>query len=62
MQFVDDWPGLFIRGDDAIALLGELRRVEQLLREKCNSELPWTLEKLAEIIQRDVIVRRNSSG
>jgi hypothetical protein len=33
MQFQDDWPGLFIRGDYASFLLIELRRIEQLLKE-----------------------------
>jgi hypothetical protein len=58
MQFQDDWPGLFIRGDDAISLLGELRRLEPLLREKCGTGLPWKLSEVAAMIERDVIVRR----
>jgi hypothetical protein len=57
MQFQNDWPGLFIRGDEAISLLGALRQVEQLLRQKCKSGLPWKLSEVAEIIERDVIVR-----
>jgi hypothetical protein len=48
---------LFIRGDDAITLLAELRRVDRLLREKCQTVLPWKLAEIAEIIERDVIVR-----
>jgi hypothetical protein len=55
MQFQDDWPGLFIRGDDAISLLAELNGLEQVLREKCNLPLPWKLSEIAEIIQRHVI-------
>jgi hypothetical protein len=57
MQFLDDWPGLFIRGDDAIPLFAELRRLDTLLRERCETCLPWTLSAVAEIIERDVRVR-----
>ena len=57
MQFQDDWPGLYIRGDDAISLLAELRRVEQLLRDKGRSGLPWKMSEVAEIIERDVVAR-----
>jgi hypothetical protein len=57
MQFQDDWPGLFIRGDDAIALLGDLRRLEKLLRDSHETGLPHKLSQVVEIIERDVIVR-----
>jgi hypothetical protein len=57
MQFQDDWPGLFIRGDVAICLLSEIERVEKLLHEKCKVELPSILRGIAEIIDRDVIYR-----
>jgi hypothetical protein len=57
MQFQQDWPGLFIRGDDAIAVLSELRQLERLLQEQCKASLPWKLSTMADIIVRDVIVR-----
>jgi hypothetical protein len=57
IQFQDDWPALFIRGDESIGLLFELRHLEQLLREKCGAPLPARLRHVAEIIERDVIVR-----
>jgi hypothetical protein len=57
IQFMNDWPGLFLRGDEAMGLLVQLRLVEQLLREKCGTSLPGGLRRLAEIIERDVIVR-----
>jgi hypothetical protein len=31
MQFVDDWPGIFIRGDDAIGYAAILRRAVERL-------------------------------
>ncbi|MDZ7361364.1 MAG: hypothetical protein ONB46_11645 [candidate division KSB1 bacterium] len=29
IQFNDDWPGLFIRGDDAFALMRELKQLSK---------------------------------
>jgi hypothetical protein len=57
MQFHADWPDVFIRGDDAIGVLDALQHVEQLLREHGRRSLPWALQRLVEIIERDVIVR-----
>jgi hypothetical protein len=42
MQFQDDWPGLFLRGDDA---------------KNGEMGLPSRLGRIAEIIRRDVIQR-----
>ena len=61
MQFQDDWPGLFIRGDVAIYLLSEIERLDKLLREKCKAELHSILHGIAEIIERDVIYRGEQS-
>ena len=30
LQFGDDWPGVFIRGDEALAMAERLRRLESL--------------------------------
>jgi hypothetical protein len=57
LQFQDDWPGLFIRGDDAIALLGELRYFDELLRQKCGAGLFGRPKEIMETIEQDVIVR-----
>jgi len=57
MQFEHDWPGLFVRGDEAMALLSDLRYAEKLLKQNCGSGLPSQLAKIAEIIARDVILR-----
>lgn len=63
IQFRDDWPGLFVRGDDAIVLSLDLSHVLQVLRERgldadqrvlCG--IP-RLEKIVTIIEQDVKVR-----
>jgi hypothetical protein len=59
MQFRNDWPGLFIRGDDAISMLSELRRLDQVLRDQGQAGLPWKLSEIVEIIERDVIARQS---
>ena len=56
MQFEDDWPGLFIRGDDAAFLLRDIRQVQDILHQKCQQRLPRLLEEIANIIEQDVIV------
>ncbi len=62
IQFQDDWPGLFIRGDTAIALLPSLRA---LLAHTTRESLPvscltahFELSRLADIIEREVVVRQ----
>jgi hypothetical protein len=57
MQFQDDWPGLFIRGDDAIALLQEWREIQRALEGNGVPYFGVTLDKIAELIERDVVVR-----
>ena len=60
MQFQDDWPGLFIRGDAAIPLLGGIRTVQERLADSQDMAVVIALSRLAEIagiIERDVIVR-----
>jgi hypothetical protein len=60
IQFQNDWPGLFIRGDDSIALMCA---IEQLNERLTNHNDPvvasalWRLAKYAAIIDQDVIVR-----
>ena len=61
LQFQDDWPGLFIRGDDAIILLAAIEQLEQLLCKKCKDVLPSKLEEIATIIKQDVLVRPDLS-
>ena len=58
MQFQDDWPGFFLRGDDAILLKA---RIQTLIKRLGNHEDPavWStldhLEELADLIERDVV-------
>jgi hypothetical protein len=61
IQFNDDWPGLFIRGDDAFALMLELKQLLQALEEQENREcLTYVTRKIVSIIEHDVIVRNDS--
>lgn len=49
IQFNDDWPGVFIRGDHALAYAADLRSIESLIRD----QWPITamrLRNLAEIL------------
>ncbi len=59
VQFGDDWPGLFIRGDNAKAMAFWIRRLGVLLADYPNSDVAdavGQLKGLAEIIEQDVIV------
>ena len=60
MQFQNDWPGLFIRGDDAVVLHARIRGLQQRLAEHSDVAITAALiqlEKIADIIERDIIVR-----
>jgi len=60
MQFQDDWPGLFIRGDNAVSLLSSIRGLQQRLADHPDVVVTAALSQLqqiADIIDRDVIVR-----
>lgn len=63
MQFEGDWPGLFIRGDDAIGLMASVRAVldfaEQSVPPARLAEISMYLHRLsaiADLIDRDVVV------
>ena len=62
MQFQDDWPGLFVRGDDAIMLMGVIQELSRRLAEHpdpvVHSRL-MHLSKYADIIAANVIVKRD---
>lgn len=65
MQFKDDWPGLFIRGDNAMMLLGAIEQLQERLADHPDTIVASVLNDLshyAEIIARDVIVRRESQS
>jgi hypothetical protein len=64
LQFRDDWPGLFLRGDDAIALMFSIRHLAQRLDGNTDVVVASTLSRfirIADIIERDVKVRRPDS-
>ncbi len=63
LQFQDDWPGLFVRGDTAISLHISIRALEQRLANHPDAVVTAALLKLkeiADIIEREVIVRKES--
>jgi hypothetical protein len=60
LQFKDDWPGLFVRGDVAIPLAQGIRQLKQRLQDNEDVIISLALhrlESIANIIERDVIVR-----
>ena len=66
VQFGDDWPGLYIAGQDALFLRSVIRHHEARLRAAAEASgqaallegaLVTALVKYAELIERDVIVR-----
>lgn len=64
MQFVDDWPGLFVRGDDAAQLMFAIRELQERLADHPDLYIASALSRLipyADIISRDVIIRRDGS-
>ena len=60
MQFQNDWPGLFVRGDAALTLHSSIRALEQRLAHYADPVVTAALLQLkpiADMIERDVIVR-----
>ena len=60
IQFENDWPGLFIRGDRAISLLSKIRGLQERLANHPDVVVTACLIELGEIadlIERDVVVR-----
>jgi hypothetical protein len=59
MQFQGDWPGLFLRGDDAIVLMGRIRILVERLGHPEDPAI-WStlmhLSELADLIEKDVVV------
>lgn len=65
MQFENDWPGLFLRGDTAIALRSTIRGLQQRLAshppDATVGALLLQLGQIADIIERDVMVREEEA-
>jgi hypothetical protein len=60
VQFQDDWPGLFMRGDQAILVSVCIREMEKALARHDDAAAARWLAKLlplAELIERDVKVQ-----
>jgi hypothetical protein len=61
LQFQNDWPGLFIRGDKASALLSSIRGLQQRLAQHPDPVVGAVLiqlSEIADIIDHDVIARK----
>jgi hypothetical protein len=64
VQFGDDWPGLFIRGDEAIILAANIRNLLAAMPGINNPAAMSTLvqlDELADVIERGVAVGRKKS-
>ena len=60
IQFQNDWPGLFVRGDDAIVLMSKIRGLQKHLASHPDLVVAAALvelSKIADLIERDVIVK-----
>lgn len=60
IQFQDDWPGLFVRGDDALALLSAIRELAARVGDHADPVVAGALDRLqriAAVIEQDVRVR-----
>lgn len=58
MQFGSDWPGLFLRGDDAMRLVGAISELQEALVETSDPRVKASMARLtalADLIQRDVV-------
>jgi hypothetical protein len=65
MQFQRDWPGLFIRGDDAMFIAASIRELERELSGADNIRIASAmgrLSQIADIIERDVKARPGESA
>ena len=60
VQFRDDWPGLFVRGDDAIFARAAIRQLQERLASHPEVAVRNSLHRLgelADVIEREVMVR-----
>ena len=51
LQFQDDWPGLFIRGDDAVVLAASIRQLRDCLGETDDVVVAGALRRKGETCQ-----------
>ena len=60
VQFQDDWPGLFVRGDDAIFACAAIRELQKRLADHPEQAVKRELSRLgrlAEVIESQVMDR-----
>ncbi|HYE20007.1 MAG TPA: hypothetical protein VEA69_16275 [Tepidisphaeraceae bacterium] len=60
IQFRDDWPGPFLRGDTAIMVGLAIRNLQKALDQSQDGDVASALSKLAvvaDLIEREVIVK-----
>ncbi|GAB5405732.1 MAG: hypothetical protein Aurels2KO_39630 [Aureliella sp.] len=65
MEFQQDWPGLFVRGDNAVQLSTAIRRLQHHCSDHDHWEVSVSLDVLGEIagiIELDVVVRADENG
>ena len=54
MRFEDDWPGVFIRGDNAWMLKLEIEQVLEILKENNLEASTMYLDMVRDIIHKNV--------
>lgn len=57
VQFQNDWPGLFIRGDTAIVVAKAVRHLQQQFAAECDAQTAHelcALGAIADIVERDI--------
>lgn len=57
VQFNDDWPGLFVRGDNAFALMLELKQILETLdaHKELNCQT-YLVREIVQTLEQDVIL------
>ena len=55
MQFEDDWPGVFIRGDNAAYFAMSLRNVLAMVKEDTNSIATINVRSLIQLLENSDI-------
>jgi hypothetical protein len=60
VQFRDDWPGLFIRGDEAVSIAMSIRDLKSRLADIDDlvvTHALFNLSRIADVIERDVRIQ-----
>ena len=64
VQFGEDWPGLFIRGDDAIGVMLSIRELTTHVARADDVIDRFALDllrRIADMIENDVVVSRSKT-